>query len=162
MAEKLPELVASEFQKPDSPVRVTVANQVETIISTRSSPARLAAAPARSRSRTRRTSLSIPIRSSRTFLKIRTNPSRRLWARPKFYLRRMARAVWIFHSLSQFPDFFVTNDGTDTAKAVQLQVAKDSRFENIVLIPARLRPQGRSPSLPACRSTKWFTFAPAT
>ena len=140
VAEKLPDLVASEFQKPDSPVRVTVANQVETIISDKIESGQIGGGTG---TKPKPDTPDKPVDPDPEQPDVPENPDE-----PQPPAVGKAEILSPAHGASgldipftvTISDFFVTNDGTDTAKAVQLQVAKDSRFENIVFDTGQIAP----------------------
>ncbi len=140
VAEKLPELVASEFQKPDSPVRVTVANQVETIISDKIESGQIGGG---SGGGNKPITPDKPVDPDPDQPDKPENPDEpQPAAVGKAEINSPlhgATGLDIPFSVS-ISEFAVTNDGTDTAKAVQLQVAKDSRFENIVFDTGQIAP----------------------
>ena len=140
VAEKLPDLVASEFQKPDSPVRVTVANQVETIISDKIESGQIGGG---SGGGNKPITPDKPVDPDPEQPDVPENPDE-----PQPPAVGKAEILTPVHGATgldipfavTISDFSVTNDGTDTAKAVQLQVAKDSRFENIVFDSGQIAP----------------------
>lgn len=140
VAEKLPDLVASEFQKPDSPVRVTVANQVETIISDKIESGAIGGGTGGGN---KPVTPDKPVDPDPEQPDTPENPDE-----PQPAAVGKAEITSPLHGATgldipfsvSISEFSVTNGGSDTAKAVQLQVAKDSKFEKIVFDTGQIAP----------------------
>lgn len=139
VAEKLPSIVQGEFSKNDSPVRQAVANQVETIISDKIESGEINGGGSKPVTPDK------PVDPEPDQPDTPENPDD-----PQPPAVGKAEILSPAHGATgldipfavAISDFSVTNDGEDTAKAVQLQVAKDSRFENIVFDSGQIAPTG--------------------